>query len=143
MNSKTRILLSRAGIVRLCERDRRVIQRVAQRANDTRAGRASPRRLMVQQGAGRAWSSFQALWPIVVGVPALLLAWFGLNLLVFSQVSFDWRLFLGFNLLVGTVGALQAGIVVTTRTVANRDTTRHAFRERHATSPGRATMGTV
>jgi uncharacterized membrane protein len=135
MNSKTRILLSRAGIVRLCERDRRVIRRVAQRSNATRASRPNASRRLVQQGAGRAWSSFRAMWPIVVGVPALLLAWIGLNLLVFAQVSFDWRLFLGLNLLVGMVGALQAGIVVTTRTVARGDARRRA--------PVRATMGLV
>jgi uncharacterized membrane protein len=135
MNSKTRILLSRAGIVRLCERDRRVIQRVAQRANATRAGRPNASRRLVQQGAGHALASFRAMWPIVVGVPALLLAWIGLNLLVFAQVSFDWRLFLGLNLLVGMVGALQAGIVVTTRTVARGDARRRA--------PVRATMGLV
>jgi uncharacterized membrane protein len=53
----------------------------------------------------------------VLGVPVLALAWIGVNLLVFSQVAFDLRLFVGLNLLVAVVGALQAGIVVTARTV--------------------------
>jgi hypothetical protein len=44
MNSKTRILLSRAGLVSLCARDRRVIARVAQRAGARRADANEARR---------------------------------------------------------------------------------------------------
>lgn len=58
MNSKTRILLSRAGVVQLCARDRRVIARAAQRARETRALTIKSRR----HGRIRAFASgFAAL----------------------------------------------------------------------------------
>jgi uncharacterized membrane protein len=127
MNSKTRVLLSRAGIVPLCERDRRVIERVAQRTSGMRAGEP---RVVPSSRVAASLSALRAGWPLVLGVPVLALAWIGVNLLVFSQVAFDLRLFAGLNLLVAVVGALQAGIVVTARTV---DWLRS--REGHARSP--------
>ena len=83
MNSKSRIISSRAGATPLCDRDRRVLQRVAQRANDNRAANNAS-----EQPATAVLNAMRGLGLAIVGVPALVAAWIRLSLLPLRQAVF-------------------------------------------------------
>src|SRR4029077_11465252 len=116
MNSETRSLaqqLLHAGLGPLCERDRRLITRVAKRVHTARnVNQVFERNLSFGDRLADKVAVVAGSWGFISGFCAFLLAWALLNVLVLAQWAFDPYPFIFLNLLLSMLAALQAPIIM-------------------------------
>ena len=114
MNSEIRYLaqqLLHAGLGPLCERDRRVIARVARRVHTARdVNQLFEQNLGVGDRLADKVAVVAGSWTFIVGFCGLLVAWALLNAVVLVQSAFDPYPFVFLNLLL--LAALQAPIIM-------------------------------
>src|SRR4029453_6805726 len=103
MNSEIRYLaqqLLHAGLGPLCDRDRRVIARVARRVHTARdVNQVFEQNLTFGERLAHPGASLGGSWAFIVGFCALLIAWALLNALVLVERAFDPYPFVFLNLL--------------------------------------------
>ena len=116
MNSEIRYLaqqLLHAGLGPLCERDRRVIARVAKRVHTARdVNQLFEQNLSVGDRLADKVAVVAGSWSFIVGFCSLLVAWAVLNTVVLVQSAFDPYPFVFLNLLLSMLAALQAPIIM-------------------------------
>jgi uncharacterized membrane protein len=116
MNSEIRYLaqqLLHAGLGPLCERDRRVIARVARRVHTARdVNQLFEQNLGVGDRLADKVAVVAGSWTFIVGFCSLLVAWALLNAVVLVQSAFDPYPFVFLNLLLSMLAALQAPIIM-------------------------------
>jgi uncharacterized membrane protein len=116
MNSEIRYLaqqLLHSGLGPLCERDRRVIARVARRVHTARdVNQLFEQNLGVGDRLADKVAVVAGSWTFIVGFCSLLVAWALLNAVVLVQSAFDPYPFVFLNLLLSMLAALQAPIIM-------------------------------
>ena len=116
MNSEIRYLaqqLLHAGLSPLCERDRRLIARVAKRVHTARnVNQVFERNLSFGDRLADKVAVVAGSWGFISGFCAFLLAWALLNVVVLAQWAFDPYPFIFLNLLLSMLAALQAPIIM-------------------------------
>ena len=116
MNSEIRYLaqqLLHAGLGPLCERDRRVIARVARRVHTARdVNKVFEQNLSFGDRLADKVAVVAGSWTFIVSFCAILLAWAAVNVLVLVQWAFDPYPFVFLNLLLSMLAALQAPIIM-------------------------------
>src|SRR4029453_5160273 len=116
MNSEIRYLaqqLLHAGLGPLCERDRRVIARVARRVHTARdVNKVFEQNLSFGDRLADKVAGVAGSWTFIVSFCAILLAWAAVNVLVLVQWAFDPYPFVFLNLLLSMLAALQAPIIM-------------------------------
>jgi hypothetical protein len=115
MNPEIRYLaqqLLHAGLAPLCERDRRVITRVARRVHTARdVNQEFEQNLTFGDKLADKVAVLGGSWTFIMGFCAFLLAWALLNAVVLAGSAFDPYPFVFLNLLLSMVAALQAPII--------------------------------
>ena len=119
MNSEIRHLAQHplhAGVNPLCERDRRLIQRVASSVQVSRdADAAIEDRSTVGERLADRVAASGGSWAFIVGFGAVLAAWALLNVAVLAGSAFDPRSFVVLNLLLSMLAALLATLIMISR----------------------------
>ena len=116
MNSEIRYLaqqLLHAGLGPLCERDRRVIARVAKRVHT--AGNVNhlfEQNLTFGERLADKVAVLGGSWSFIVGFCAFLIAWALVNAVVLVEWAFDPYPFIFLNLLLSMLAALQAPVIM-------------------------------
>jgi uncharacterized membrane protein len=116
MNSEIRYLaqqLLHAGVGQLCDRDRRVIARVARRVHTARdVNQVFEQNLSFGDRLADKVAVVAGSWTFILGFCAFLAAWALLNVVVLVQWAFDPYPFIFLNLLLSMLAALQAPIIM-------------------------------
>lgn len=116
MNSEIRYLaqqLLHAGLAPLCDRDRRLIARVARRLHTARdVNRVFEQNLTFGERLADRVAVLGGSWSFILGFCAFLLAWAALNAVVLAETAFDPYPFIFLNLLLSMLAALQAPIIM-------------------------------
>jgi uncharacterized membrane protein len=116
MNSEIRYLaqqLLHAGLGPLCERDRRLIARVARRVHTARdVNQVFERNLTFGDKLADRVAVLGGSWTFILGFCAFLVLWAGLNVVLLSEHAFDPYPFIFLNLLLSMLAALQAPIIM-------------------------------
>ena len=116
MNSEIRYLaqqLLHAGLGPFCERDRRVIARVARRVHTARnVNQVFEQNLSFGDRLADRVAVVAGSWTFITGFCAFLLAWALVNALVLVQSAFDPYPFVFLNLLLSMLAALQAPVIM-------------------------------
>jgi uncharacterized membrane protein len=116
MNSEIRYLaqqLLHAGLGPLCDRDRRVIARVAKRVHTARdVNKVFEQNLTFGEKLADRVAVLGGSWTFIVGFFAFLLAWAVLNAWILAASAFDPYPFVFLNLLLSMLAALQAPIIM-------------------------------
>jgi uncharacterized membrane protein len=116
MNSEIRYLaqqLLHAGLAPLCDRDRRVITRVARRVHTARdVNQEFEQNLTFGDKLADKVATLGGSWTFIMGFCAFLLAWALLNAVVLASSAFDPYPFVFLNLLLSMVAALQAPVIM-------------------------------
>jgi len=116
MNSEIRYLaqqLLHAGLGPLCERDRRVIARVARRVHTARdVNQVFEQNLTFGDKLADRVAVLGGSWTFILGFCAFLVAWAILNAVLLSERAFDPYPFIFLNLLLSMLAALQAPIIM-------------------------------
>jgi uncharacterized membrane protein len=116
MNSEIRFLaqhLLHAGLGPLCERDRRVLARIARRMRTApNLNREFERSLTFGERLADKVAAVGGSWSFIIGFCAFLLAWAVVNAVVLVQTAFDPYPFIFLNLLLSMLAALQAPIIM-------------------------------
>jgi uncharacterized membrane protein len=116
MNSEIRYLaqqLLQGGLGPLCERDRRVIARVARRVHTARdVNKVFEQNLSVGDRLADKVAIVAGSWTFIAGFCAFLAAWTLLNALLLVRWAFDPYPFIFLNLLLSMLAALQAPIIM-------------------------------
>src|SRR5690349_14736081 len=116
MNSEIRYLaqqLLHAGLGPLCDRDRRVIARVARRVHTARdVNKVFEQNLTFGERLADRVAVLGGSWSFILGFCAFLLAWAALNAVVLAETAFDPYPFIFLNLLLSMLAALQAPIIM-------------------------------
>ena len=116
MNSEIRYLaqqLLHGGLGPLCERDRRVIARVARRAHAARdVNKVFEQNLSFGDRLADKVAIVAGSWTFILGFCAFLVAWAVLNAVLLSAWAFDPYPFIFLNLLLSMLAALQAPIIM-------------------------------
>ena len=116
MNTEVRFLaqhLLHAGLTPLCERDRRVIARVARRMHTARnLNQVFDDRLTLGQRMADRVAAVGGSWGFIAGFAAFLAAWAGLNAFVLSERAFDPYPFVFLNLILSMLAAVQAPVIM-------------------------------
>jgi uncharacterized membrane protein len=116
MNSEIRYLaqqLLHAGLGPLCERDRRVIARVARRVHTARdVNKVFEQNLTFGDRLADRVAVLGGSWTFIMGACAFLVAWAILNAVLLSKHAFDPYPFIFLNLLLSMLAALQAPVIM-------------------------------
>jgi uncharacterized membrane protein len=116
MNSEIRYLaqqLLHAGLGPLCERDRRLIARVARRVHTARdVNQVFERNLTFGDKLADRVAVLGGSWTFILGFCAFLVVWAILNVVLLSEHAFDPYPFIFLNLLLSMLAALQAPIIM-------------------------------
>jgi uncharacterized membrane protein len=116
MNSEIRYLaqqLLHGGLGPLCERDRRVIARVARRVHTARnVNQVFEQNLSFGERLADKVAIVAGSWTFIIGFCAFLGAWALINVLVAAVWAFDPYPFIFLNLLLSMLAALQAPIIM-------------------------------
>lgn len=116
MNSEIRYLaqqLLHGGLDPLCDRDRRVIARVARRVHTARnVNQVFEKHLTFGEKLADRVAVLGGSWSFIVGFCAFLVAWAALNAVVLAERAFDPYPFIFLNLLLSMLAALQAPIIM-------------------------------
>jgi uncharacterized membrane protein len=116
MNSEVRFLaqhLLHQGLGPLCERDRRVIARVARRVRHTRDPNFEfEERLTLGQRLADKVATIGGSWSFIIASLAFLAAWAVLNVVLLAKNAFDPYPFILLNLVLSMLAALQAPIIM-------------------------------
>jgi uncharacterized membrane protein len=116
MNTEIRYLaqqLLHAGLGPLCERDRRLIARVAKRVHTARnVNQVFEQNLSFGDRLADKVAVVAGSWGFISGFCAFLLAWALLNAVVLVQWAFDPYPFIFLNLLLSMLAALQAPVIM-------------------------------
>jgi uncharacterized membrane protein len=116
MNSEIRYLaqqLLQGGLGPLCDRDRRVIARVARRVHTARnVNQEFDRNLTFGERLADKVAAFGGSWGFIVGFCGFLVAWAVFNAFVLVANAFDPYPFVFLNLLLSMLAALQAPIIM-------------------------------
>ena len=116
MNSEIRYLaqqLLHGGLGPLCERDRRVIARVARRVHTARnVNQVFEQNLSFGDRLADKVAIVAGSWTFIVSFCAFLAAWAFLNALVLVRWAFDPYPFIFLNLLLSMLAALQAPVIM-------------------------------
>jgi uncharacterized membrane protein len=116
MNSEIRYLaqqLLHAGLSPLCDRDRRVIARVARRVHTARdVNQVFEQNLTLGERLADRVAALGGSWSFIVGFCVFLLGWALLNALVLVEAAFDPYPFVFLNLLLSMLAALQAPVIM-------------------------------
>jgi uncharacterized membrane protein len=116
MNSEIRFLaqqLLHAGLGPLCERDRRLIARVAKRVHTARdLNKVFEQNLSFGERLADKVAVVAGSWSFILGFCAFLAAWAAFNAVVLVQWAFDPYPFIFLNLLLSMLAALQAPIIM-------------------------------
>jgi uncharacterized membrane protein len=116
MNSEIRYLaqqLLHGGLGPLCERDRRVIARVARRVHTARdVNKVFEQHLSFGDRLADKVAIVAGSWTFILGFCAFLAAWAVLNAVVLVAWAFDPYPFIFLNLLLSMLAALQAPIIM-------------------------------
>jgi uncharacterized membrane protein len=128
MNSEIRYLaqqLLHGGLGPLCERDRRVIARVARRVHTARdVNKVFEQHLSFGDRLADKVAIVAGSWTFILGFCAFLAAWAVLNAVVLVAWAFDPYPFIFLNLLLSMLAALQAPIIMMSQ---NRQTAMDRF----------------
>jgi uncharacterized membrane protein len=116
MNPEIRYLaqqLLHAGVGQLCERDRRVIARVARRVHIARdVNKVFEQNLSFGERLADKVAVVAGSWTFILGFCAFLAAWAVLNAFLLVRWAFDPYPFIFLNLLLSMLAALQAPIIM-------------------------------
>jgi uncharacterized membrane protein len=116
MNSEIRYLaqqLLHGGLGPLCERDRRVIARVARRAHAARdVNKVFEQNLSFGDRLADKVAIVAGSWTFILGFCAFLASWALLNAIVLVAWAFDPYPFIFLNLLLSMLAALQAPVIM-------------------------------
>ncbi|PSC04855.1 hypothetical protein SLNSH_12285 [Alsobacter soli] len=116
MNNEIRYLaqhLLHAGVSPLCERDRRVIARVARRMHVARnVNQVFDDRLTWSERIADKVAAIGGSWSFIIGCVVFLGAWAALNAFILAESAFDPYPFVFLNLLLSMVAALQAPVIM-------------------------------
>ena len=116
MNSEIRYLaqqLLHGGLGPLCERDRRLIARVAKRVHTARnVNQVFEQNLSFGDRLADKVAIVAGSWTFILGFCAFLAAWAVLNAVVLVAWAFDPYPFIFLNLLLSMLAALQAPIIM-------------------------------
>jgi uncharacterized membrane protein len=116
MNSEIRYLaqqLLQGGLGPLCDRDRRVIARVARRVHTARnVNQVFDQNLTFGEKLADKVAAFGGSWSFIVGFCGFLVAWALINAFVLAASAFDPYPFVFLNLLLSMLAALQAPIIM-------------------------------
>src|SRR4029453_13763709 len=116
MNSEIRYLaqqLLHSGLGPLCERDRRVIARVAKRVHTARAvNQVFEQNLTFGARSADKVAVVARSWTFITAFCAFLAAWALVNALVLVQSAFDPYPFIFLNLLLSMLAALQPPVIM-------------------------------
>ena len=116
MNTEIRYLaqqLLHAGLGPFCERDRRLIARVARRVHTARnLNQVFDQNLSFGDRLADKVAVVAGSWTFIVSFCAFLGAWAALNALVLAHWAFDPYPFVFLNLLLSMLAALQAPIIM-------------------------------
>jgi uncharacterized membrane protein len=116
MNPEIRFLaqqLLHAGLGPLCDRDRRLIARVAKRVHTARnLNQVFEENLSFGDRLADKVAVIAGSWGFILGFCAFLAAWAALNALVLIERAFDPYPFVFLNLLLSMLAALQAPIIM-------------------------------
>ena len=116
MNSEIRYLaqqLLHAGLAPLCERDRRVITRVARRVHTARnVNQVFEQNLTFGEKLADKVAAVGGSWTFIMSFGAFLVAWALLNVLVLAGSAFDPYPFVFLNLLLSMLAAVQAPVIM-------------------------------
>jgi uncharacterized membrane protein len=103
----------RARLTQLTEQEERVLHLIAARTQISRnTNQEFAKGLTFGQRLADQVAAFGGSWTFILGFGLLLLAWIGLNAFVLSQPSFDPYPFILLNLLLSTLAALQAPVIM-------------------------------
>jgi uncharacterized membrane protein len=116
MNSEVRYLaqqLLHGGLGPLCERDRRVIARVARRVHTARdVNKVFEQHLSFGDKLADKVAIVAGSWTFILGFCAFLAAWAVLNALVLVAWAFDPYPFIFLNLMLSLLAAIQAPVIL-------------------------------
>jgi uncharacterized membrane protein len=116
MNSEIRYLaqqLLHGGLGPLCERDRRVIARVARRVHTARdVNKVFEQHLSFGDRLADKVAIVAGSWTFILGFCAFLAAWALINAVVLVRWAFDPYPFIFLNLLLSMLAALQAPVIM-------------------------------
>ncbi len=116
MNSEIRYLaqqLLHAGLGPLCDRDRRVIARVARRVHTARnLNQVFEQNQTFGERLADRVAVLGGSWIFIMSFCAFMLAWAGINAAVLAASAFDPYPFVFLNLLLSMLAALQAPIIM-------------------------------
>src|SRR5215470_4567810 len=116
MNTEIRYLaqqLLHAGLGPLCERDRRLIARVARRVHTARdVNKVFEQNLSFGERLADRVAMLGGSWSFILGFCAFLVGWAVLNVVLLVDRAFDPYPFIFLNLLLSMLAALQAPIIM-------------------------------